>query len=176
MARSKIYTKKGDDGTTSLVGGKRINKSSMRVEAYGTVDELNANLGYLVALMTDEHSICFIKSIQEKLFSIGGYLASEPQKIVGNIISCEAISEMEVEIDSMDSCLQPIHCFVLPGGNHAAAYSHVCRTVCRRTERRILALQNEQQIDANVLKYMNRLSDYLFILSRFLNIAQKKTK
>lgn len=176
MAKSKIYTKKGDDGTTSLVGGKRINKSSMRVEAYGTVDELNSNLGYLVSLMTDKHSICFIKSIQAKLFSIGGYLASEPQTIVGNIISDEAISEMEAEIDSMDSCLQPIHCFVIPGGNPAAAYGHICRTVCRRTERRILALQSEQKMDAKVLMYMNRLSDYMFVLSRFLNIAQKKTK
>ena len=171
MVKSKIYTRKGDDGTTSLVGGKRINKSCNRVEAYGTVDELNANLGYLTTLLTNKHDVDFIQCVQKKLFSIGSYLATEPQKISGDIIPDDAVSGIENEIDRMDAALQSISSFILPGGCQAAAYCHVCRTVCRRTERRILALQNEQKIDANLMKYINRLSDYLFILSRFLNKA-----
>ncbi|MDR1004334.1 MAG: cob(I)yrinic acid a,c-diamide adenosyltransferase [Prevotellaceae bacterium] len=171
----KVYTKTGDRGTTSLVGGARVSKTHVRLEAYGTVDELNAQLGVLVTLLTDEPDRQFVQRIQHKLFSAGAYLATDTSTTTlrASIVP-DDVQQMELEIDRLDALLPPLHAFVLPGGSAAAATAHVCRTVCRRAERRILALAETATISADLLAYVNRLSDYLFVLSRKCNQDTKK--
>ena len=174
MKRSMIYTKTGDKGTTSLVGGVRVAKTDARLEAYGTVDELNSQIGLLCTYMEDEAEKQFLIQIQRKLFSVGSYLATDQSKTKlaeGSIISTEDVQVLEKAIDEIDAMLPPFKAFVLPGGNRAAAVCHVCRTVCRRAERRILVLAEEYQIDATLLAYVNRLSDFLFVLARKCNVS-----
>lgn len=174
MEKSKLYTRTGDKGTTSLVGGERIKKNSIRIEAYGTVDEFSSHLGVLLScdnISEKVHNQLII--IQHKLFNIGGYLAtnssqdSEPVPAWG--LSEEDCKLIESWIDELDSNTPKANAFVLPGGSMAASYAHVARTVCRRTERRILDLAETAPVDHNVITYFNRLSDYLFILARHLN-------
>lgn len=174
MKKSLIYTRTGDAGKTSLVGGMRVSKTHVRLEAYGTVDELNANLGVLVASVEDDNIREFLLYIQHKLFSLGAYLATDQSTTdlhVASQISAEAVARLERAIDELDASLPPLKAFILPGGALAASFCHVCRTVCRRAERRILALEEHEncEIDAEVKQFVNRLSDYLFILSRKLN-------
>lgn len=172
MEKSRLYTGGGDDGTTSLVGGERARKDCVRLEAYGTVDEFSAFLGVLAAWPSLNEKIKVqLQEIQNRLFDIGGYLASRPGGTglppVGCLADC--CDRLEGWIDELDAATPKIRAFVLPGGCEAAAHAHVARTVCRRAERRIVALGCEEEVDANVSRYFNRLSDYLFILARYLN-------
>ena len=177
MKKSLIYTKTGDNGITSLVGGTRVGKTHIRLEAYGTVDELNSNLGFLVTYLSDERDRNFVQQVQDKLFFVGSYLATDREKTElhqASIISSELVEIMEHEIDRLDGMLPPLSFFVLPGGSRGAAVCHICRTVCRRAERRILTLAEQVEISSELLAYINRLSDYLFVLSRKINQDEKK--
>lgn len=174
----KVYTKTGDKGTTGLVGGTRVPKSHVRLEAYGTIDELNAHLGVLIAEIAKESEsassdIETIRWIQNKLFVIGTLLATESDSpLAGSLprISEEEIHRIEQKIDVLQIQLPPLQAFILPGGIPAAASAHVCRTVCRRAERRLFSLVDAGfEIDSNSTAFLNRLSDYLFVLSRSLN-------
>lgn len=171
---NKIYTRTGDKGMTSLVGGIRVSKTDIRLEAYGTVDELNSFLGWLISLINDETSKKQLQYIQNKLFSIGSYLATDTKQTklrMESNLSDESILKLEKEIDDINLSLLKLSGFILPGGSQAASACHICRTVCRRAERRILELEEsgEEKIDEKVKRFVNRLSDYLFILSRKLN-------
>lgn len=173
----KIYTKTGDKGTTSLVGGTRVPKTHIRLEAYGTVDELNSHLGLLITYLSDEQDWHFLQQVQDKLFVVGSHLATDQEKTKlkdASVITPEQVETMEREIDRLDALLPPLTAFVLPGGSRGAAVCHICRTVCRRAERRILALSEQVEISSELLAYVNRLSDYLFILSRKINLDEKK--
>ncbi|MBP1614909.1 MAG: cob(I)yrinic acid a c-diamide adenosyltransferase [Bacteroidetes bacterium] len=177
MKKSLLYTKTGDKGTTGLIGGTRVSKTHARLEAYGTVDELNANLGLLVTYLTEERDRLFVLTVQDKLFSVGSHLATDQDKVKlhdVSIITTNDIASMEAEIDVADEMLPTLRWFVIPGGSRGSAICHVCRTVCRRAERRILSLTEDYEIDANLLAYVNRLSDYLFVLSRKINFLEKK--
>ncbi len=171
--KAKVYTRTGDKGTTSLVGGIRIDKNSARIEAYGTIDELSSNLGLVAAdTATREADRQYLQSVQNDLFDIGSYLACDPggDFTLSHGITPRKISEMEQQIDALNSMLPEIKSFVLPGGSELAARTHVARTVCRRAERRIITLARQADMDPEVIVYINRLSDYLFILARFNNI------
>ncbi len=173
MGKSNIYTKTGDKGTTSLVGGVRVPKTHVRLEAYGTVDELNSHLGLLNNYLTEDHDRNLIYYIQNKLFSVGSYLATDRTKTPLHIesrISAEDIEKLEKEIDEIDGMLPRQTTFILPGGCIAASQANVCRTVCRRAERRIIYLKETCEIEEDITTFINRLSDYLFILSRKLNL------
>ena len=172
MERSRLYTGGGDGGSTSLVGGERVAKDSERLEAYGTIDELSAFLGVLASWPSVEDEIREeIHEVQNLLFDIGGYLASKPggtglPPVVG---LDDEINRLEQRIDRLDSMTPSIRAFVLPGGCEGAAHAHVARTVCRRAERNIITLARKEEVDEAVRVYINRLSDYLFILARYLN-------
>ena len=177
MKKSLVYTKTGDKGTTSLVGGTRVPKTHIRLEAYGTVDELNSHLGLLITYLADERDRTFVQQVQDKLFAVGSHLATDREKTKlheASIITPQLVETMENEIDRLDEMLPPLSAFVLPGGSRGAAVCHVCRTVCRRAERRILALAEQVEIASELLAYVNRLSDYLFVLSRKINQDEKK--
>lgn len=177
MTKSNIYTRRGDNGTTSLSGGIRVKKNDPRVEAYGTVDELNACIGLLLTYISDPHTQSLLQDTQSLLFTLGAILASPPQRPTHkptSAISQEHIARLEQAIDATDENLPPMRGFVLPGGSQTAAIAHVCRTVCRRAERRILQLYETAEPDPNVTAYINRLSDYLFVLSRQLLLSEGK--
>lgn len=164
----KIYTKTGDKGQTSLLGGTRVPKHHIRIEAYGTVDELNSHIGLVRDQNIDEHSKKILLEIQDRLFTIGSTLASDPEKSKVKIpeIKEEDVVLLEKEIDCMNEVLPEMKSFVLPGGHPIVSYCHITRCVCRRAERAIIALSEESFVPELVIKYLNRLSDYLFILSR----------
>lgn len=173
MKKSLVYTKTGDKGTTGLVGGTRVPKTHIRLEAYGTVDELNSQLGVLATYLTDMRDYAFVQGIQHKLFSVGSHLATDQSKtnlLQASVITPEDVATVESEIDEIDENLPTLHSFIIPGGSRGAAVCHVCRTVCRRAERRILALTEEYPVSAELLAYINRISDYLFVLSRKINV------
>lgn len=175
MKKSIIYTRTGDTGTTSLVGGTRIEKHSLRLEAYGTIDELNSHIGLTAAISPHNDDVAqTLTWIQHRLFDIGGYLACDPHGAftLPSGITDTAISRLEQAIDRLDSLLPAIDRFVLPAGSQAAATAHIARTVCRRAERRITALAATSPVDPSVTKFINRLSDYLFVLARFNNVSQ----
>ncbi len=174
----KIYTKTGDAGTTALFGGNRVPKHNARIESYGTVDELNSNIGMIRSQEIDEHSKNILIQIQNKLFTIGSTLATSPDKAVLRSgkerlkiekINEDHISLLEQEMDAMNDVLPDLTHFILPGGNTAVSYCHIARTVCRRAERRVTHLNEMEPIDPIVIKYLNRLSDYLFVLARKLS-------
>jgi cob(I)alamin adenosyltransferase len=164
----KIYTKTGDAGLTSLFGGERVSKAHDRIDAYGTVDELNAYMGLLRDQSVNQIHEYTLLDIQNKLFTIGAILATEPgnTKVKTPRLNEEDITFLESEIDKMDSELPPLKNFVLPGGHQSVSFGHVARTVCRRAERLIIGLNDHEKVDPLLIKYMNRLSDYLFILCR----------
>lgn len=179
MKKSLVYTKTGDKGTTALVGGTRVSKTHMRLEAYGTVDELNAHLGLLITYVGKGAEQDFLQDIQHKLFRVGSYLATDREKTklaAASIIGMEEVERMEHEIDRMESDLPSLNAFILPGGSRGAAVAHICRTICRRAERRILVLTEHFEIAPELLAYINRLSDYLFVLSRRINYDEKKAE
>lgn len=175
----KIYTKTGDKGMTSLCDGSRLSKDDMRIEAYGTLDELNAHIGLLISLLQTSSSkegvqstsnlTDFLSEIQEELFVIGGELARAEIKTEELVSTQKLITKIETIIDELSSQLPVQHHFVLPGGTLPAAQSHVCRTICRRAERRIVALSHVATVSAKIFIFVNRLSDYFFILSHYLN-------
>ncbi len=173
----KIYTKTGDKGTTALFGGSRVPKSHYRIEAYGTVDELNANIGLIADQNIDEHSKNVLKDIQYNLFTLGAELATDPKKaklksgkdrLNISKINTNHIEQLESEIDKMNESLPQMTHFILPGGHPTVSYCHLSRCVCRRAERRAAALYHEEAFDDAILQYLNRLSDYLFVLARKL--------
>ncbi len=166
----KIYTKTGDKGTTSLVGGTRVSKASLRIEAYGTVDELNSYIGLVRDQPVNELRRDLLKEIQDRLFTVGSILASEPEqtkKIIPDLHEAD-IKLLESEMDTIDAVVPPLRAFVLPGGHQSVSFCHVARTVCRRAERIIITLNGQQPVDILAIKYLNRLSDYLFMLSRLM--------
>lgn len=171
MKKCNVYTRTGDQGVTSLVGGKRVPKTSLRIECYGTIDELNSQLGLLLTYL-NEHSDsdCLIR-IQEQLFAIGNILATDPDSATPSKckITEEDVIELEHCIDKANDGLPGWRGFTLPGGCRAAAVAHVCRTICRRAERLIYALDADEPVDKNVTAYINRLSDYLYVLACRLN-------
>jgi cob(I)alamin adenosyltransferase len=164
----KIYTKTGDSGTTSLLGGARVSKADLRIDAYGTVDELNSFLGLLRDQPVNENRKDILKEIQDRLFTLGAELASEPGKdnIVKPDLMDSDIQLLENEMDAMDEHLAPLKNFILPGGHPSISYAHIARTVCRRAERICIALSEESPVAPIVIQYLNRLSDYFFILGR----------
>ena len=169
--KSRLYTRTGDDGTTSLVGGTRAPKDSLRLEAYGTVDELNSWLGLIAASTIITHDRqADLQAIQNTLFDIGAALATEPEsKWQPQPIAQSTIDTIEAAIDTVDSSLPPLRAFILPGGHPDAARANIARTVARRAERRIIALARTVDIDPGILRYINRISDYLFALARLIN-------
>ncbi len=168
----KIYTKTGDTGQTALFGGRRVDKDELRIEAYGTVDELNACLGLLADhCPADREYQVAIRRIQAQLFSLGGSLASDPaNRKTAGVVTVPAvwIEELETAIDTMNEALPPLRHFILPGGHPALSYAHLARTVCRRAERRCVTLDRAEAVEATIIIYLNRLSDYLFVLARAL--------
>jgi cob(I)alamin adenosyltransferase len=166
----KIYTKTGDGGKTSLLGGSRVAKYHLRIESYGTVDELNAHVGMLRSMEIDEKLVSDLITVQDRLFTIGSNLASEPGERKFKIpeISDSDIQFLEDKIDEMDEELEPMRNFVLPGGHPVVAQAHITRCVCRRAERIVQHLNAESDVNEVIPIYLNRLSDYLFVLSRKL--------
>jgi len=164
----KIYTKTGDTGMTSLFGGAKVNKSNLRIEAYGTVDELNSYLGLLRDQRIEETHQKFLITIQERLFTIGASLAADPDKdnLVKPDLTTGDVEALENEIDLMDTRLTELKHFILPGGNQASSICHVARCICRRAERIIVKLNDMDSVDPLIIQFMNRLSDHLFTLSR----------
>lgn len=171
MKKSKIYTRGGDAGTTSLIGGDRVDKCCLRLEAYGTIDELNSHVGLLAAMLEDSGVTVPLEFLQSSLFEIGTHLAmpckegEEP----AFTIAAACVERLERLIDGVDQQLEPLRSFILPGGCMAAAQCHVCRTVCRRAERHIVALAKEVEVSPAVLSFVNRLSDFFFVLARLIN-------
>lgn len=168
--KMKVYTKTGDLGETSLFGGTRVKKNHLRLESYGSLDELNSHIG-LLADSLDDNSICvFLRKIQARIFDLGAELANEKKSKASKVptIKEQYITELEVAIDQMQTVLPPMKYFILPGGHITSSYAHIARTVCRRCERLIISLSETSEIDPMVLKYINRLSDYLFVLARYV--------
>lgn len=168
----KIYTKAGDLGKTSLIGGTRVPKSHIRIESYGTVDELNSFIGLLSDLVSDAGIKVVLKEVQDRLFTVGSSLACDPDKEPNLKIPDlkeEDILYLEKLIDQMNEVLEPMKSFILPGGHQAISTAHIARCVCRRAERWCVNLQEEDLfVDTMVIKYLNRLSDYLFVLARYI--------
>lgn len=167
----KIYTKTGDEGNTGLFGGKRLPKDDLRIEAYGTVDELNSHIGLLRDQEANKEQLSTLLEIQDRLFTMGSLLATDPEK--SNLKLPELhesdILLLEKEIDKMNESLPEMKSFVLPGGHQTVSFCHIARCVCRRAERRVVTLAQVAQINPLIVKYLNRLSDYLFVLSRMLS-------
>lgn len=163
---NRIYTKTGDQGTTQLPSGQRVDKDDAQVEAVGAIDELNAHIGLLMAGLDDDALLPRLRQVQAMLFNIGGNLPIDDRLTL----------ELEQDMDRMSATLPPIRDFIYPGGCRAAALCHVCRTVCRRAERRFVSLDKDRHIDASKLRFLNRLSDYFFVLARKLNFVCNVTE
>ncbi|MBI5538826.1 MAG: cob(I)yrinic acid a,c-diamide adenosyltransferase [Bacteroidia bacterium] len=170
----KIYTKTGDKGTTSLIGGKRVQKFHERIEAYGTVDELISHVGLLRDQISDNNIKENLLFIQDRLMTCATILATDCDGCNLKLpILIEAdIEKLESEIDEMEKQLEPLHSFILPGGHPLVSQAHICRTVCRRAERHTLALSQNHKVDELVIKFLNRLSDYLFVFARYISKLQ----
>lgn len=164
----KIYTKTGDQGITSLLGGVRVPKSDLRIDAYGTIDELNSYLGLLRDQEVNAHRSALLKEIQDRLFTIGADLATVPgkDKVKKPDLHLEDVERLENEMDDMDAQLPMLTAFILPGGHAAVSFCHLARTICRRAERIVVELASEEQVSELVIQYLNRLSDFLFVLGR----------
>jgi len=169
-----IYTRTGDRGKTSLFGGKRVLKSNSRVDVYGTIDELNSLVGIVVASVGKRHAklVLDLESIQHDLFDIGSYLANPQAESIKRLE--RRVNEFEESIDQMTLKIPELHNFILPGGGKTGSSLHQTRTVCRRVERRLVAFMQDEEVDEWVVKYINRLSDLLFTMARFVNYKEKK--
>ena len=170
----KIYTKTGDKGQTSLIGGTRVPKFHLRIESYGTVDELNSYIGLIMCQDIDAHHQQTLKEIQDRLFTIGSSLASDPERSkmkIPDLLESD-ITLLETEMDQMNEVLPELRHFILPGGNTTVSYCHLARCVCRRAERLTVELASESFVDSNITIYLNRLSDYLFVLGRKIGADQ----
>lgn len=166
----KIYSKTGDTGQTSLISGRRVSKADSRIDAYGTVDELNSWIGLVRDQPVNENRRDLLKEIQDRLFTVGATLATDPdrktpRKAMPDIVEGD-ITLLEQAMDTMDAELPELRAFVLPGGHPSVSYAHLARTVCRRAERLVIGLNEQSSVDPLVIQYLNRLSDYLFVLSR----------
>lgn len=176
LALNRIYTKTGDQGETGLVGGQRVSKDAQRIEVFGTVDELNSFVG-LVRISAADHKLVelelIFERIQHELFNLGSVLATMPQDLHPNQprITKETIDQLEREIDLYNGSLSPLRSFVLPGGTRICAELHVCRTICRRAERSLVTLSHNEEIPLEAMLYLNRLSDAMFVWSRWVNQA-----
>lgn len=169
----KLYTKTGDKGQTGLIGGTRVAKNDVRLDAYGTVDELNSFIGLLTTYAIPEEDIAFLRKIQNLLFSVGSHLATDTSKVAFHSASVLVETDIECiehEIDRLDAALPPLSSFILPGGSPSGALGHVCRTVARRAERRMFDMNQYYPVDNYIFIYINRLSDYFFVLSRHLTL------
>lgn len=164
----KIYTKTGDKGSTSLIGGIRVPKNHIRIEAYGTVDELNSYIGLIRDQIVNQTEIFILKEVQDRLFTIGAILAAEAPKSKTKLpdLLPSDIELLETQMDLINTYLPSLKHFVLPGGNVLASHCHIARCICRRAERAVVSLSQNSDVEENVIIYMNRLSDYLFTLSR----------
>ena len=164
----KIYTKTGDNGETSLFGGNRVPKDHVRIESYGTVDELNSYLGLIRDQGLSEHDEIIVLEIQDRLFTLGSLLAADPKK--NNLqlppLRDENVALLEQEMDVMNESLPEMKTFVLPGGDKTASLCHIARCVCRKAERSVITLAQNEVVDELIIRYLNRLSDYLFVLAR----------
>jgi len=169
----KIYTKTGDDGSTALLGGKRVSKAHLRIEAYGTIDELNSYIGLIRDTQQYPLRREQLKEIQDRMFTIGAHLAIVPdaKNVKVPDVDESDLLMLEKAIDDMEALLPELKSFVLPGGHQVVSFSHVARNVCRRAERCIVRLAETEKVDEVIIRYVNRLSDYLFVLSR--KIAQE---
>jgi cob(I)alamin adenosyltransferase len=169
----KIYTKTGDKGETSLIGGVRVPKYHLRIESYGTVDELNSYIGLVKDSITDSHLKSILYEIQDRLFTVGSVLASDPEKSKMKIpdVHTSDVDLLEKEMDEMEKTLPELKNFILPGGHPSVSYCHLARCVCRRAERLVVHLASESEVPPIISIYLNRLSDYLFMLSR--KVAQE---
>ena len=171
----RVYTKTGDDGTSGLIGGTRVEKYDLRLESYGTVDELNSWIGLIRSQPVDPSTREFLLSVQKNLFVIGARLATDLSKTDLSArlpLNTEDIAGLEKEMDRILDQLPPMEHFVLPGGSNTVSYCHLARTVCRRAERRVCQLAKEVPIPTELIKYLNRLSDYLFVLSRKIAVDE----
>jgi len=166
----KIYTKTGDKGKTSLFGGKRVLKDNIRIEAYGTVDELNSFIAQLLSQIGETGQEELLGEVQKRLFTIGSILASDPDKEMPtpDVLDSD-IQLLEDAMDNMDQELEPLRTFILPGGSSANSSAHLCRTITRRAERRVITLAQDADVPDIVVRYLNRLSDYFFMLSRYIS-------
>ncbi|MGH1338933.1 MAG: cob(I)yrinic acid a,c-diamide adenosyltransferase [Aureispira sp.] len=168
----KIYTKTGDKGSTALFGGARIPKNHIRIESYGTVDELNSYIGLVRDSLADAPVRTALKEIQDRLFTLGAILATDPSKDPNKLKTPDLhdhdVVFLESEIDRMESHLEPLKTFILPGGHPTVSYCHIARCVCRRAERMTVALNENEPVLSVVMQYLNRLSDYLFMLGRYV--------
>ena len=173
--KGKVYTRTGDAGQTSLVSGNRVSKDDVRVEAYGTVDELNSNIGVLLhsTKLDDQNVITLLRKAQNKLFNIGAYLANDATDATLYGLTQEDVDELEHMMDVMSQELPPMRGFILPGGSRLSAQADRCRTVTRRAERRVVTLAKVATIDPLVLEYLNRLSDFFFVFARYNNIQNQ---
>ena len=172
----KLYTKTGDKGLTGLIGGTRVSKNDIRIEAYGTVDELNSFIGVLSTYSIRAEEVSFLRQIQNNLFTIGSYLATDTTKVLlqqASILKNDTIDQIEREIDRIDAMLPSLNSFILPGGSQTGALSHVCRTITRRAERRLFDVNEIYSVDNQILIYFNRLSDYFFALSRYFTLENE---
>ena len=168
----KIYTKKGDQGSTGLIGGTRVSKGDVRIEAYGTVDELNSYIGLISTLAIDLRYVAQLQEIQDRLFTIGSHLAADPEKSKMQLpdLTESDVEKLEHWMDVMDEALPALTAFILPGGHQISAHTHVARCICRRAERMAVSLDELEGVDALVLTYLNRLSDFLFVLARKISL------
>lgn len=167
----KVYTKTGDKGTTALFGGSRVPKFHDRINAYGTVDELNSYIGMVRDQKVNESRHDILVEIQDRLFTVGSILATEPgnEKVkVPELLDTDVLL-LETEMDKMDELLPPMKSFVLPGGHESVSHCHIARCICRRAERLVIALSEDEDVHPMVIKYLNRLSDYLFVLARLVS-------
>ena len=167
MRLTKIYTRSGDKGKTRLANGEEVSKDSLRVAAYGDVDELNSIIGLVLTQSPDEHLVQVLSNIQHALFDLGGELASAG--MIEDLISHQNVVDLENNIDQMNADLPPLEEFILPGGTTPAATLHMARTVCRRAERSIIKLSQRESVSSEIVQYMNRLSDLLFVMARAEN-------
>lgn len=167
----KIYTRTGDDGTTSLAGGERVHKAHLQIEAYGTVDELISWVGLLRSLPENSERTQILEKVQDSLMHCAAILSSGKNALVERMKAPgkESVELLEKEIDLMESELAPLDSFILPGGNMASSYANIARTVCRRAERSVIRFGESASVDNRVVKYINRLSDYLFVLGRIIS-------
>ena len=174
IALNRIYTKGGDKGETSLVGGQRVPKDTLRIECYGTVDELNSYTGRATVLAAELPRLQeILVRVQHELFNLGSILATLPEDVHPKqpTVTSSEVEQLEREIDSMNADLEPLRSFVLPGGTLLSAELHICRTVCRRAERLLVTLMDQEAVPADALKYLNRLSDAFFVWSRWANVS-----
>ena len=167
---SKIYTRTGDDGSTGLGDGSRTTKDSLRVEAFGTVDELNSAIGLVRSYNRMPGIDHCLEQVQHQLFNIGGELCTPGMEL----LQSERVDALETDLDQFNDTLPPLKEFILPGGGAAAAHAHLARTICRRAERRVLSLSRESQVNEPVIRYLNRLSDLLFVLARVLSRSDEQ--